>query len=210
MISVARGSMRSRWFCGGPRSSSWFCGSLILAEMSAAASSPSSSSFLPLALLARIGHLGVSWGPLDLAGSLHSPSSKTAPPGGYLRDFHADFFCRFRLMCRCLAAFLAAQIPADASLRRSAHAPGHLGEGGRRRSSSSSRGPNPSQSAMQALATLESLRSNKSYAEQRHLVEFCIGFITNPANCIRDASTMLHQMLQKLYPNVPYLAILYE
>ena len=85
----------------------------------------------------------------------------------------------------------------------------------RRRSSSSSSssapsGPAPSQSAIQALTQLEALRTSKHYSPHKHLLEFSIGFTTNPANCIRDTPALLLQLVRNLYPDTSYLSVIYE
>merc|ERR1712150_166213 len=66
----------------------------------------------------------------------------------------------------------------------------------------------PSQQATQAYSHLESLRSNKEYAELREHLEFSVNFIVKPENCIREAWGLLVQLLQNIYPHITYLEVL--
>jgi len=93
-------------------------------------------------------------------------------------------------MAKSLAAFLAAQMPSDASLRLVADA------------------ASPSQQARQTLSQLESLRTNKHYAPLRHSVDLAIDMVTSPQMTLRDASLFLSRLVTAVFADVRYLEII--
>ena len=119
--------------------------------------------------------------------------------------------CSFRLIAKSLAAFLAAQMPSDASLRLTADASGAIS----RRSSSASSplqsSPptcSPSQQARQTFAHLESLRSRKEYTLLRETVDMAIESIASPQMSLRDTNMFLSRLVVALFPDVRYLEII--
>jgi len=117
----------------------------------------------------------------------------------------------FRLIAKSLTAFLAAQMPSDASLRLSPNAPGALGSKSLEASSpqhSSSPTCSPSQQARQALAHLESLRTRKEYASLRETTDMAIELVTSPQMSLRDARMFLSRLVTAVFPDVSYLEII--
>ena len=113
--------------------------------------------------------------------------------------------CRFRLLSKSLAAFLAAQLPSNASLRLSADAaaaPGCPSTPG----SPSVGSPSPvgsagaSQQAQQTLAQLESLRGNKAYASLRGEVEQAVVMVSSAEMSLHGAPAFLARLVNALYP----------
>ncbi|CAH1788011.1 unnamed protein product [Owenia fusiformis] len=114
---------------------------------------------------------------------------------------------KFRLTARAFSTFLICQIPNKSFLRSSPHAPGAVVDPARQ----SNRSPqkiSPSSQAFQAVANLESLKNNKSYADLKQHVEFALGFVSDPKHCIRDANRLLQQLVVVLFPDNTYLDIL--
>lgn len=109
--------------------------------------------------------------------------------------------CRFRLVAKTMAAFLAAQMPSDASLRLNPGAPGFLTPG----TPTSPKSPSsctPSQQARQTFAVLESLRSNKNYATYRQTVDIAIDSVASQHLSFRDSATILSQLVTGLFPEI--------
>ena len=107
--------------------------------------------------------------------------------------------CRFRLLSKSLAAFLAAQLPSNASLRLSADAaaaPGSPSVG----STSPVGSAGASQQAQQTLAQLESLRGNKAYASLRGEVEQAVVMVSSAEMSLHDAPAFLARLVNALYP----------
>jgi len=118
---------------------------------------------------------------------------------------------RFRLIAKSMAAFLAAQMPSDASLRLSADAPGAIGSRSSTASSPQQSSPppcSPSQQARQTLAHLEVLRANKQYASLRSTVDAAIESVTSPDMSLRDANAFLYRLVTAVFPDVSYLEII--
>jgi len=118
--------------------------------------------------------------------------------------------CSFRLIAKSFAAFLAAQMPSDASLRLSAGAAGAIGSKSSASLSPQSSPPtcSPSQQAQQTFAHLESLRSKKEYAAVRETVDMAIELIASPQMSLRDARMFLSRLTAALFPDVCYLEII--
>lgn len=114
--------------------------------------------------------------------------------------------CRFRLVAKVMSAFLAAQMPSDASLRLQPDAPGFITAG----SPSSPKTPtpcSPSQQARQTLATLESLRTNKLYSVYKQTIETSIDCVISPSLSFRDSSVQLSRLTSSLFPEINYLEV---
>lgn len=115
---------------------------------------------------------------------------------------------RFRLIAKSLAAFIAAQMPGDASLRLSADAAGALSSSCTAVTAGAGAGCGPSQQARQTAAHLDSLRTNKQYASLRHTVDMAIESVMSPQMSLRDANMLLSRLVAALFPNVSYLEII--
>jgi len=119
--------------------------------------------------------------------------------------------CRFRLISKSLAAFLAAQMPSDASLRVSADAPGAIDGKGSTVSSPQRSSPprcSPSQQARQTYVHLESLRTNKQYTSVRDVVDMAIEMVASPQMSLRDTNMFLSRLVAAVFPDVSYLEII--
>lgn len=125
---------------------------------------------------------------------------------------------RFRLLVRCLQAFLLAQMPNKASLRVSPYSPGSIrgddptppSSPSRRSPSSSStspRSPGPSPQAMAALAQLEALRTNKQYSAFVDHIDWAVSYISDPSHSLLDAPNMLVHQATQLFPEYNYLGL---
>eukprot|EP00079_Xenopus_tropicalis_P014674 XP_004911392.1 PREDICTED: ectopic P granules protein 5 homolog [Xenopus tropicalis] len=98
---------------------------------------------------------------------------------------------RFRIIARSLAAFIAAQIPAENQVRLKAGSGLHL-----------------SPKAQQALTAVESMTSSKQYAEFQEQISQATQFIRYPGHCLQDGNTLLALLINSLYPEVHYLNII--
>jgi len=119
--------------------------------------------------------------------------------------------CRFRFAAKSLAAFLAAQLPSDASLRLTADAPGAVGTKSSTASSPHHSSPpacSPSQQALQTFSHLESLRTNKQYASLRDTVDVAVEMIASPQTSLRDTNIFLSQLVNAVFSDVCYLEII--
>jgi len=117
---------------------------------------------------------------------------------------------RFRLIAKSFAAFLAAQMPSDASLRLSADAPGAITSSSSLASSPQHSSPpacSPSQQAQQTFSHLQSLRTNKQYASLRDTISMAIELVASPDMSLRDANIFLSQLVTALFPDIYYLEI---
>ena len=124
-------------------------------------------------------------------------------------NFNVVIFYRFRFVAKVISTYLAAQIPRDNKLRTQPNVPGYL-KPKRATSPTAKTGGEvlPSQQATQAYSHLDNLRSSKEYADLREHVEFALNFIVKPENTIREAWGLLVQLLQNVYPQTAYLAVL--
>uniref|UniRef100_A0A8D2L1T6 Ectopic P-granules autophagy protein 5 homolog n=1 Tax=Varanus komodoensis TaxID=61221 RepID=A0A8D2L1T6_VARKO len=95
---------------------------------------------------------------------------------------------RFRVVARSMSAFLLVQIPMENQVRLRPGMELHL-----------------SAKAQQALSTLDSLASNKQYAEYQEQISQASQFIKDSCHCLHDASSLLAILLNTLYPEVHYL-----
>lgn len=117
---------------------------------------------------------------------------------------------RFRFMCRALAAFLAAQIPANQQIRLNPGAPGCVKDLSLPSSPSgaSSSSGHPSNSAQQSLEELRSVAKNRAYAEVRGEVGNVIEYITDTDHCMQDAQSFLWNLVSQHFCDIYYLLIL--
>ncbi|XP_061116249.1 ectopic P granules protein 5 homolog isoform X2 [Conger conger] len=98
---------------------------------------------------------------------------------------------RFRVVSRCLSAFLLVQVPSENQLRIQPGTNLQL-----------------SVKAQQALATLDSMPSSKQYSEfQEPLAQAC-QFIRYPGHCLLDGTRLLALLLNSLYAELHYLDII--
>ena len=101
-----------------------------------------------------------------------------------------------------MAAFLAAQMPSDASLRLTCDAAGSVG------SKSSMSSCSPSQQARQTLSHLESLRTNKQYASLRDAADMAIESVTSQQMSLRDTNVFFSRLVVAVFPDIGYLEII--
>ena len=117
---------------------------------------------------------------------------------------------RFRLIAKSLAAFLASQMPSDASLRLSADDPGAVGTRSPPGSSLQPSSPStcgPSLQARQTFTHLESLQTNRQYASLRDTVSSAVESVASPQMSLRDANVFLSRLVTEVFPDVCYLEI---
>ncbi|XP_043934118.1 ectopic P granules protein 5 homolog [Protopterus annectens] len=98
---------------------------------------------------------------------------------------------RFRIVARSMSAFLLVQVPADNRIRLKPGTELQL-----------------SHKAQQALNSLESLSSNKHYAEYEEQLSQALLFIKYPGHCLHDGNKLLALLINSLYPEVQYLDII--
>ncbi|XP_064630038.1 ectopic P granules protein 5 homolog isoform X2 [Lineus longissimus] len=116
---------------------------------------------------------------------------------------------RFRLVARSLYTFLVAQMPTESYFRLEPRAPGGIGSGRGSTSSKNTQGQIvPSQQALEAVKSLESLRTNKMYLDIKDQLAYACEFIANPLHSLRDARPFFTQLVNKLFPNHYYLDVL--
>ncbi|XP_076991687.1 ectopic P granules protein 5 homolog [Tamandua tetradactyla] len=95
---------------------------------------------------------------------------------------------RFRVVARCMAAFLSVQIPAEDQIRLKPGSELHL-----------------TPKAQQALNALESMTSSKQYIEYQDQISQATQFIKHPGHCLQDGKNFLALLVNSLYPEVHYL-----
>lgn len=98
---------------------------------------------------------------------------------------------RFRVVVRCVAAFLTVQVPSETDLRLQPTSDMQL-----------------SAKAQQALSMLEALPSNKHYAEFEDSVKKAVQFISYPGHCLKDGPRLLALLINFLYSDLRYLNII--
>ncbi|KAM3611891.1 uncharacterized protein V6R79_025473 [Siganus canaliculatus] len=98
---------------------------------------------------------------------------------------------RFRVVVRCLSAFLMVQVPSETELRLQPTSDLQL-----------------SVKAQQVLGMLEAMPSNKHYAEFEDSVNKAVQFIRYPGHCLRDGPRLLSLLANLLYPDLRYLHII--
>jgi hypothetical protein len=108
------------------------------------------------------------------------------------------------LIAKCLAAYFAAQVPNEKYVRSHPAAPGHISGG----KSGGTITIHPSASATSLYQQLEGLKGNKLYAGLKEHVEFAVEFLTAAGNGLREAVVLVGELVERLYPEVHYLAVL--
>ena len=124
-----------------------------------------------------------------------------------VNEFYLVATLRFRLVAKTMSAFLAAQLPSDASLRLLPDAPGNLSATSSSSSSLARQSStcSPSRQARQTFAVLESLRTNKQYAEYKDVVQIAIDGVSSQHLSFRDSPSFLSQLVAGLFPEINYL-----
>ncbi|KAM3845120.1 ectopic P granules protein 5 homolog isoform 2-T2 [Vipera latastei] len=95
---------------------------------------------------------------------------------------------RFRVLARSMSAFLLVQLPVDNQIRLRSGLELQL-----------------SSKAQQALSALDSLASNKQYAEYQGQILQASQFIKDSQHCLHDGTHLLAILLNTLYAEVRYL-----
>ncbi|XP_077792636.1 ectopic P granules protein 5 homolog isoform X1 [Podarcis muralis] len=95
---------------------------------------------------------------------------------------------RFRVAARSMSAFLLVQIPVENQIRLRPGVELH-----------------PSAKAQQALSALDSMTSNKQYAEYQEQISQASQFVRDSCRCLRDGPNLLAILVNTLYPEVHYL-----
>ncbi|XP_066509785.1 ectopic P granules protein 5 homolog isoform X2 [Hoplias malabaricus] len=98
---------------------------------------------------------------------------------------------RFRVVARCMSAFLLVQVPSENQLRIHPGTELQL-----------------SAKAQQALAVLEAMPGNKQYSELQQILSQASQFIKYPGHCLRDSNRLLSLLINSLYTELHYLDII--
>ncbi|XP_038145943.1 ectopic P granules protein 5 homolog [Cyprinodon tularosa] len=98
---------------------------------------------------------------------------------------------RFRVVVRSLSAFLSIQVPSETELRLQPTTDLQL-----------------SAKAQQMLLMLETMSSNKQYADLQEALDKAIQFIRYPGHCVRDGPRLLALLVNLLYPDLGYLHVI--
>ncbi|KAM9743565.1 ectopic P granules protein 5 homolog [Menidia menidia] len=98
---------------------------------------------------------------------------------------------RFRVVVRCLAAFLSIQVPSETELRLQPTSDLQL-----------------SAKAQQMLGMLEAMPSSKQYADLEDTVNKAVQFIRYPGHCLKDGPRLLALLINFLYPDLRYLQVI--
>ncbi|XP_078670454.1 ectopic P granules protein 5 homolog isoform X2 [Branchiostoma floridae x Branchiostoma belcheri] len=117
---------------------------------------------------------------------------------------------RFRLVCRGLSTFLLAQARSVSFLRLQPgdpHAVGQVPPGHLPGMPSTSEGPSPK--ALQSLANLEALQTNKQYSSLKSHIQYIHSFTMDPLHTLRDAPALLAHLSKVLFPEHNYLSLLH-
>ncbi|XP_053725820.1 ectopic P granules protein 5 homolog [Synchiropus splendidus] len=99
---------------------------------------------------------------------------------------------KFRVVVRSLATFLSVQIPSETEIRLQPSSDLVL-----------------SAKAQQTLGMLETMSSNKHYAEFEDSVNKAVQFIRYPGHCLKDGPRLLALLANLLYPELRYLHIIH-
>lgn len=102
---------------------------------------------------------------------------------------------KFRVVVRCLSAFLSVQVPSEVESELRLQPSSEL---------------QLSVKAQQVLGTLEALPSNKHYSEFDDCVSKAVEFIRYPGHCLKDGPRLLALLVNILYPDVKYLHIIHK
>ncbi|KAJ8285154.1 hypothetical protein GJAV_G00022880 [Gymnothorax javanicus] len=98
---------------------------------------------------------------------------------------------RFRVVSRCMSAFLLVQVPSENQLRIQPGTNLQL-----------------SAKAQQALTALENMLSSKQYADFHDTLSQACKFIQYPGHCLLDATRLLALLVNSLYTDLHYLGII--
>ncbi|MEQ2283991.1 hypothetical protein AMECASPLE_017131 [Ameca splendens] len=98
---------------------------------------------------------------------------------------------KFRVVVRCLAAFLSIQVPLESELRLQPTTDLQL-----------------SAKAQQMLGMLETMSGNKQYAEVQEALNKAIQFIRYPGHCFKDGPRLLALVVNLLYSDLRYLHVI--
>ncbi|XP_047237311.1 ectopic P granules protein 5 homolog [Girardinichthys multiradiatus] len=98
---------------------------------------------------------------------------------------------KFRVVVRCLAAFLSIQVPSESELRLQPTTDLQL-----------------SVKAQQMLGMLETMSGNKQYAEVQEALNKAIQFIRYPGHCFKDGPRLLALVVNLLYWDLRYLHVI--
>ena len=112
---------------------------------------------------------------------------------------------RFRLVARSVSSFLMCQIVNEAKFRLSPRSPAAVRDPKRTNRGREPGEVYPSLQALDALASLESLRSNKLYQSIKEHVCFASEFTCNPLHSLRETSVLYTRLVTNLFPDVMYL-----
>ncbi|PWA19596.1 hypothetical protein CCH79_00006951, partial [Gambusia affinis] len=96
-----------------------------------------------------------------------------------------------KMVVRSLAAFLSIQVPSETELRLQPTTDLQL-----------------SPKAQQMLGMLESMSSNKQYAELQEALNKAIQFIRYPGHCVKDGPRLLALLVNLLYSDLRYLHVI--
>uniref|UniRef100_A0A1A8FDK4 Ectopic P-granules autophagy protein 5 homolog n=3 Tax=Nothobranchius TaxID=28779 RepID=A0A1A8FDK4_9TELE len=99
---------------------------------------------------------------------------------------------RFRVVVRSLAVFLSIQVSSETELRLQPTADLRL-----------------SAKAQQMLGMLETMSSNKQYAELEEPLNKVVQFIRYPGHCLRDGPRLLALLVNLLYSDLRYLHVIH-
>ncbi|CAH1257809.1 EPG5 [Branchiostoma lanceolatum] len=117
---------------------------------------------------------------------------------------------RFRLVCRGLSTFLLAQARSVSFLRLQPgdpHAVGQALSGPLPGVLPTTEGPSPK--AVQSLANLEALQTNKQYSSLKSHIQYIYSFTVDPLHTLRDAPPLLTHLAQLLFQDQNYLSLLH-
>ncbi|XP_022106571.1 ectopic P granules protein 5 homolog isoform X2 [Acanthaster planci] len=117
---------------------------------------------------------------------------------------------RFRVVARCMAAFVSAQVLQNGMLRLAPNDPGALT---RRRdtqpqSPTSPDAPKPSSIAYSALKHLDAAIDNKNYVGLSEHAQYARDVVLNPVKCLKDATHLLSQLTTVMFPEKHYLSVI--
>ncbi|KAG2466578.1 EPG5 protein, partial [Polypterus senegalus] len=98
---------------------------------------------------------------------------------------------RFRVVARSMSTFLLVQVPSEERLRLQPGTDLQL-----------------TPKAQQALDVLESMPSNKQYADFQQSISHATQFIRHPGHCLQDGTRLLALLINSLYPDIYYLNII--
>jgi hypothetical protein len=126
----------------------------------------------------------------------------------------SSYSYQFRLISRTLAAFLYCQMPVDSSqktqLRIIPHSPGHIKDSHRSTQKGSLLPGTVVATKLgdASFHSLEGLLTNKHYVHLKEKIVWCVGFVSDPSNCVTSADRLLVDLCTSLYPQYRFLDLL--